>query len=203
MRSNNPILSFIFPYGKVQNQRKLTKTKKGKGKSFLLNVHFPFLVAPLDMQGSEVELGAGSVADAFFFLLFLPGVHPLHLFNGQCRPVRAPAGRAEDVHEFMAPIAGTLHVIPDILIFVQKDDHRVVGVGRMNDPVFDLDLFVVVGPGPKQLVKEVEVTAVVLIQVFQVLGMVDLVLGMRVQEFFQKAQLGNILRMNLQDCFQN
>ena len=42
----------------------------------------------------------------------------------------------------------------------------------MNDPVFDLDLFVVVPPRSQTTCQKVEVTAVVLIQVFQVLGMV-------------------------------
>src|SRR5690606_1648157 len=112
-------------------------------------------------------------------------------------PVMAPAGGAKDIHELVRELVRLFHIIPNILEFMSENDHRIIGIGGMDDPILHINVIVEFLPSTKDLVKDIEEPPMVLVQILHILCVVDLVHGMGVQEFLQKAQFWDIDRMQL------
>ena len=65
----------------------------------------------------------------------------------------------------------------------------------MDNAIFHINVLIKFFPSSKHLVKDIEETTMVFVQILYVLGVVYLVHGMGVHEFFQKTQFWNIDRV--------
>ena len=108
----------------------------------------------------------------------------LLLFYGHRTAVMTPSRRAKNIHEFMVPITGFLHIRPDILELVRQDNYRIVRVRCVNYPVFYINTLIQGFVGAKHPVKNIEDTPVVLVQVLYILSVVHLVHGVGIQKSF-------------------